>query len=251
MRKVIVSSLLMLTLSTPAFAQDKDSSAITPQEGRTVLAISATETKEVPQDLLITSLRYEAEGKDAKAVQNEINNAMKKALEKAKAVPGLTIFTEQYYVYPHETYEPRPANGQPQKVKEKIWRGSQSIQIQGKDSDVLLTLVGQLQDSGLLVNSLTYTLSPEKAEDIKDSLIEAALIKLKTRAERAAKALGHTKTELVEVSVDSAQNFGHAPMMARSMDMAGGAMEKAAAPIAEPGKTEISLNVSARALLKP
>lgn len=79
--------------------------------------------------------------------------------------------------------------------------------------------------------------------------MEAALAKVKARAERAAKAMGKNRTDLVEVSVDAADNPIHPPMMMRAMAI-DGAMEKSAAPTAEPGETEITLTISARALLK-
>lgn len=101
------------------------------------------------------------------------------------------------------------------------------------------------------MNGLNYTLSPEKAEEIKDSLMEAALVKLKARADRAAKALGKNNTALVEVTIDAGNNYYGAPMM-RSMAMdSGAAMEKMATPVAEPGQSEITLTVNARALLSP
>ena len=62
--------------------------------------------------------------------------------------------------------------------------------------------------------------------------------------------MGKSRTDLVEVTVDTADNMVHPPMMMRAVAMdAGGAMEKSA-PSAEPGETEITLTVSARALLK-
>lgn len=260
MRKSLTTGFLALMMALPAAShaqeQPADPNAVVTRANQTLLNISATERAEVPQDLLIANLRYEYEGKDARAVQTEINKVMKAALEKAKTVKDVTVTTEQYYVYPYDPEPPKPLplkDGEQEKKKEKIWRGNQSLQLESKNSDALLTLAGELQDLGLLMNGLTFTLSPEKAETVKDSLMEAALVKLKARAERAAKALGRTQTELVEVAVDTSNNYYPQPvaMRAMAMDSSGGMMEKAAPPVAEPGETEITLTVSARALLKP
>ena len=70
------------------------------------------------------------------------------------------------------------------------------------------------------------------------------------KAERAAKALGKKEAELVEVNVDTAYPNYPMPMMARA-EMGMQAMDmKSAAPVASPGDSEITVTVSARAVLK-
>ncbi len=255
MRALAVPVLMTLAFTSPALAQTAATQEATPAKitfpggSETILNISATERLQVPQDLLLASLRIEQEGADPKILQAAINEAMKKAMTASKMVPTVKASTGQYYVY---QYDPNP---QPVPMKDGQkpalqWRGSQSIELQSTSADDLLKLAGSLQEAGLVMGNLSYTLSPEKADEAKDSLMEAALAKVKTRAERAARAMGKSRTDLVEVSVDAADNPIHPPMMMRTMAMDGGAMEKAAAPTAEPGETEITLTVSARALLK-
>lgn len=273
---VLIAALLCGGAYTMASAQSETSSTVAPGEpapaptpaptpapatapakisfpgmGETVLHISATERAQVPQDLLTASLRIEKENADAKAVQTEINTIMAKAVETAKAVTTVKVSTGHYYVYQYDP-NPRPVektDGKEEKPAMK-WRGSQSLQLQSTKADDLLKLAGALQDSGLVMENLGYSLSPEKAEEAKDSLMEAALAKVKTKAERAAKAMNKTRTDLVEINVDSSDNFIHAPVMMRAMAMDGAAMEKASAPTAAPGESEITLTVSAKALLK-
>lgn len=235
--------LAVMTLAAPAMAQNAPAPL---PPGQTMLNISATERTDVQQDLLIASLRYEKEGNDAKAIQNEINAVMKKAIEAAKGVTTVEVATEQYYVYP---YDPDPAMTEKTGDSKPIWRGAQGIELRGKNPDDLLKLAGQLQEMGLLMNNLSYTLSPDKADEVKDSLMESALAKVKTRAERAAKALNKSSTELVEISVDSNVPEFPRPMMMMKSGME--SMDSMAAPSAEPGQSEITLTVSARALLKP
>ncbi len=222
-----------------------------PGMGETVLHISATERAQVPQDLLTASLRIEKQDVDAKAVQTEINTVMAKAVEAAKAVSTVKVSTGHYYVYQYDA-NPQPIEKQDGKeVKPAMkWRGSQSLQLQSTKAEDLLKLAGSLQDSGLVMENLGYSLSPEKADEAKDSLMEAAIAKVKVKADRAAKAMNKGRAELVEINVDSSDNFVHAPVMMRAMAMDGGAMEKASAPTAAPGESEITLTVSAKALLK-
>jgi len=247
--------VITLAMTAPALAQTAATPDTAPARisvggsGETILNIAATERAQVPQDLLIASLRIEKEDADAKIVQKAINDAMTAAMASAKAVPSVKASTGQYYVY---QYDPNPIPVHERKAGEKsqaTWRGSQTIELQSTAADDLLNLAGALQEAGLVMNGLTYSLSPEKADEAKDQMMEAALAKVKTRAERAAAAMSKTKTELIEVSVDAADMPMPQPMMMRAMAM-DGAMEKSATPVAEPGDTEITLTVTARALLK-
>lgn len=237
--------MAVFAMAVPAMAQDTPPPAHLPP-GQTMLNISATERTEVQQDLLVASLRYEKEGTDAKAIQNDINTAMKKALDAAKGVATVDVATEQYYVYP---YDPDPAMTEKTGEAKTVWRGAQGIELRSAKPDDLLKLTGELQDMGLMMSSMSYTLSPDKADEVKDSLMEKALIKVKARAERAAKALNKSSTELVEISVDSNTPDFPRPMMSMMKGME--AADAMATPSAEPGQSEITLTVTARALLKP
>jgi predicted secreted protein len=238
------------TQAVPAMAQE----ASLVKSGQTVLNISASERQNVQQDLLIASLRYETEGQDSAALQSKINTLITKALEAGKKYKDVQIATDHYYVYP---YDPNQhAHPDPEEKidnhekKPVVWRGSQGLNMKSKNSADLLKLLGELQAMGMQTNNLSYTLSPESFETVRDGLMESALTKLREKAERAAKALGKKEAELVEVNVDTAYPNYPMPMMARA-EMGMQAMDmKAAAPVASPGDSEITLTVSARAVLK-
>lgn len=237
----------VIAAPAPAVVHDAPPVKISfPGMGETMLNISATERVQVPQDLLLASLNIEKENADPKALQAAINDAMKAAMTAAQAVTDVKTSTGQYYVYQYEPVISIPKTTKGNAASAKTWRGSQTIELKSTNAEALLTLAGKLQASGLVMTNLTYTLSPEKADEAKDSLMEAALAKVKTRADRAAKAMGKSRTDLVEVSIDAADNAQ--PMMMRAMSF-GGADAKSA-PTAEPGETEITLTVTAKALLK-
>lgn len=236
----IISVLLILALSQPAAAQMQDPILSLP-DGQVILNISATERKEVEQDLLVGTLSYIVTNREASAVQDEINTAMAKALDEAKGTKEVKVNTGAYQVY--ETTEPR--------TKEKLWRGQQSLTIKSMNAENLLELAQKLQQMGLTMNGLSYTLAPETAVDIQDNLMEAALKQLQERATRAAKALGKSGAELRDVNVNSSGiPYNHAPQMrmARAEIMSAAPM---AAPVAAAGETTITLTVNARAILKP
>jgi predicted secreted protein len=242
----------MTGFTTQAMAQEADSLV---KPGQTVLNISATEHQTVQQDLLVASIRYETDGADAKSLQNKINTLVAKALEASKQYTEVKVVTDNYYVYPYDPnqYIPQPEDklDAPKEKQPIIWKGAQGLSLKSKNSEQLLKLMGELQDLGFQTSSLNYTLSPEAFETIRDSLMESALQKLSDKAQRASKALGKKEAELVEVNVDTAYPQYPAPMMARAeMAMDAGSSAKMATPVASPGESEITLTVSARAILK-
>ena len=239
MRIFIFLALLLVPFSLPAHADVEDTILALP-DGHVILNISATERREVEQDLLVATLAYKATNTNPRALQNEINTVMKKALDLAKKEKSIKVNTGAYQVY--ETRDPR--------TKEKKWQGNQTLTLKSKEAEDVLELAGKLQDMKLTMNGLSYMLAPETAVEIQDNLMEDALKQLQQRANRAAKALGKTKAELRDVNVQGGgvphqrHHYARGAMaMADSMEMA--------APVAAAGESTITLTVSARALLKP
>jgi predicted secreted protein len=208
-------------------------------EGQTLITLTVTERTNVAQDLLMANLRIEIENRDQNAVQSGINAAMEQALSRVRAVAGVDVSSGHYGVYQinRQTTAGRP---------DLVWRGSQGINLQGKDSAALLSLAGELQAMGFLMNQLSYHLSTEQADQVRDSLMEAAIVRAREKAERATRALGKTTFDIASLDVDSSSNFAP-PMMMRSM--AADSMEMAA-PVAEAGETEVTLTIRIQAVAR-
>lgn len=236
---------LLLTLPTLAHAQYKDP-VFELDEKDSLLHINATERREVDQDLLIANLRIEVENTDNKYVQNEINKGMKAALDLAKAYnKDVKAITRGYNVYEYDKN-----GGRKNSTRRMVWKGTQSVQLKSKNAEDLLELAGKIQNAGFVMGGLNYMLSPAKAAAIQDEMLEAALTKLSARAQRAAKALGKKTAELKEINTQG--NYQPQPKMHhRGMQMEAMAMSSdMAAPVASPGETTITMNVSAKALLR-
>lgn len=231
--------MLVLFLSTSA--RTEETMANLP-DGQAMLSLSATERREVQQDQLVANLTYSALNADARAVQNEINTAMHKAVELAKNTQSVRNSTGAYQVY--EITEP--------KSKERKWRGSQTIILKSRDSQAILDLVAKLQDLKLTVDGMNYQLDPKTSADIQDSLMEDALKQLQGRADRAAKALGKSSAVLRDIVVQGAGLPYSVPLNSHyAMRLDAPTAKAAPPPIAEAGDTIITLTVTARALLKP
>ena len=248
MKKFILMSALLLSTVTSAQAQQAQP-AIVLEKGQTMLSLSATEQIELKQDLLQASLRIEVTGKDGRKVQEEINEAMQKALAATKDVKEVKTSTGQYNVY---SFDPNPTPPQPKTTKPQMqWKGFQTIDLQGKDQTKLLELVGKIQDLGFVMNGLNYTLSPDQAESVRDDLMTNALKKIKTKADIAAKALGKTSFDIVEVNIDGASPIPPMPVMFKAARMEMASDAGMAAPVAQAGEQTVSLSVTARVVLKP
>lgn len=244
---VLLMSMLALPMSvTPSQAQD---GLNLPPAGQTIINFSATERRAVPQDLIVSSLRIDVEDADPVAVQKKINDGMKKALAVAKAESSVKTSTGGYTVHRYDQEISR--NAQTGEVKSKsVWRGSQTIDMESKDTAKVLDLTGKIQEMGFATNNLGYTLSPETLEKVRDELMVDALKKLQGKAAIVGKTLGKSNYELVDVNVDTGGPIMpmYKTMMARAeMAMADSGMP---APVAEAGETDVSLTVSARALIK-
>ena len=234
-------------------AKADDSLYALPPAGETIVALSASEQKEVEQDTLVANLRIEVEDEDARVVQDKINKAMQKAVDVVKRERGLDVATGQYYVF-SQVIDPRVKILSSANTERKvIWKGNQSLQIQSKDSKTVLDVVANMQKLGFVMNGLNYTLSDAKAEVYQDELLAAALKKIQDKAALVAKSLNKKSYDIAEVNVNGA-NMPRPVPMARGMakmEMSDAMSSVSmAAPVATPGKTTLRLSVSARVVLK-
>lgn len=238
---LVLALLLALALALAPKGAAAQNTELLP-EGQTLIRLSVSETRSVEQDLLVAQLRIEKEDRDATVLQNAINQLMADALAQVDEsdVADLDIETGYYSVY--------QTNRQPQGGRaDTIWRGSQSITLRSKSSAALLTLAGELQESGLILGNLSYQVSTELARDVRDSLLEAALGSAKAQAERIASALGKSEVEIAVVDLDDISRGGQpTPVMMRAM----AADMEMAAPSARAGESEVSLTVRVQAVAK-
>lgn len=213
------------------------------QPGQLILNLDASEQTEVEQDTLHANLYYSAQGRDRVALQNEVNSNMTAALAMLEG-SAVDYSTQQYHVYQVQAGRPARAD-----IENPVWRAQQGVLLTSTDSAALLEIAAKLQGMGLVMGSLNYSLSPARYEEVSDSLLDAALSKLRTRAETTASILGKRQAELIEVSLNASNNYYERgmPMIAMSAEAAVDMTQ----PAAEPGMTTVMISVSARAILSP
>lgn len=235
-RIAVLPALLLLPLSL--HAQQPGSSGLLP-EGQTLISLSVTERRDVVPDRLVATLRVERDDRDPQALQQHINRMMEQALERIGEPDGITVSTGRYTVY---QYQRQPQGGR----SDMVWRGTQSVTLQTDgDYGQVHELAGELQGMGLVMNGLNWELGNRRADEIRESLLEAAIGRARAQAERAGEALGRGDVEIVEVTVGN--GGGVSPMMrAELMSTAAGS----GAPSSRPGETEVTLTISVRAVAR-
>jgi uncharacterized protein len=238
--------LLAAALASPlCFSQNQLNLGQLPP-GALVLNLSATEQQQVQQDTLNVSLEFAAQGKDKSALQDQVNKAIQQALGYLRALNNSAIHyqTNNYQVYVINN------DGSVFNDSTAIWRAQQGLQLDSTDSERLLEVIGALQQQGLSVSNLYYSLSRSKYEAVASELSGKVLVTLQQRADATAKVLKKSKAELIEVSLDGNSNIVAAPY-ARGYELAMSSADKATPPSADPGETEVSVSVAARAILSP
>lgn len=237
-------SLNLLLLPALAAAQNELHLG-TLEPGQIALNLSLTEQAEVDQDTLNASLQFVIQGRDERDLQDRVNATMQEALDIVRANPDVEYNTSFYNVNIVHTNRPDATD-----ISNPVFRAQQGLQLHSADSAAVLELAGELQDLGLTLNGLYYSLSNERHEEVSAELLDVALGKLKGRADRAAEVLDKSYAELVEVNMDASPNQG-GPRPYMAMEARAADSGFFTDPVADPGKTRIAVTVSARAILSP
>jgi uncharacterized protein YggE len=206
-----------------------------PARAQTELNLAATGQKLVAPDEMTASLQVQAASARAAMAQADVNGAMQKALALAKGVSGVTATTGSYSVFEDSSDNAKPP----------VFRAGQSLQLvipapDGVPPDRFTALVGQLQQDGLLLNSLDGDLSGSGQESAEQSAIADAIRQIQAQAAMIAgelrKKVGEMKTLNVNVNMpEPVMRAPRAMMMAAAMPP----------PQAAPDKVTVQANVSA------
>lgn len=211
-----------------------------------VINLDAEARRVVTQDRVQANLAYEATGKTAAEVQNTINTKMTMALAKANAVAGVKVNTGYYNVY--KTYENEPPNPPKpytaaEREKYAVWRGSQTLVLDGANKDNVLKLAGDLQGENFAMQGMNFYLSREASDRIKDELIAEALTNVRTRAQKVATQLALPKIHMARITIGGSGGY-QPPVMMRAMAMKGAEAADMATPVGQAGESEVTLNVN-------
>ena len=189
--------------------------------------------RDVENDLVTAILNVTAEALKPAKLADTINSAMSWALEQARANQKVKSRSGAYQTYP--VYEDK---------KIVRWRGRQELQLESQDVDRLSELVGTLQ-SRLQMQSLQFSVSPDKRRQIEDTLIEQALAAYQQRADIIRKSLGAQGYTLLEVDIHTAGQDRPMPVLrAEAVSML--SRSSVSEPAMEQGTSRVNVQVSGK-----
>jgi len=210
----------------------------------TLLTLSEAAEREVMPDTMRARLLAQAVSENATVAQNAVNAAMTKALATARAA-GLEVETGGYNTF-QET-PPRPASlPAGAKPPAPVWRAQQSLTVTATDSDKLVAAAGELQNQGLLLQDLGFTVSRAQQRNLQDEMMTEALQRLTARAQKAAAALGLRFDGWHRVGLNGAA----APRPMMEANFRAKTMAAAAPPVAAAGEQTLSVTVDGEAILR-
>lgn len=224
MKKQLAVLLLGLSALGMAYAEDK------PTYDRVSFSVSAA--KEVANDLSSAVLYAEQQGQNTVTMADTVNQAITWAMDIAKQESAVESRTLDYTTNP--IYTDGKITG---------WQVRQSIQLKSKDSKVLSTLLGTLQEK-LRIEGISYSVSPEVQSSTEDDLINTALANFKKRADQVKANLGRAEYRVVKLDVQSISGEYPQPPMYRMAAMEAPAPAPAPPTLAS-GKQNLQVNVQA------
>ena len=197
---------------------------------------SVSAAREVPSDVVVATLFVQVEGRDQRAIADEVNRTMRWAMDRAQRVDAVAVETLNYTTTP--VY-------QSQRIT--AWRARQSLELTGRDPGVLTELVGDLQER-LAVGAIAYELSREMRDATEGALIDEAIARATARAARIAEALGRPGYRIVEIRIGDQGYRPPVPVYRAEARMQAAA---AAPPVVEAGDQTLSVSIEATVELDP
>lgn len=174
MRSILLQALLPATLLLAPLTVSADSPA------PTTLELSASAEARAENDVVRATLYYEATNSDPAELAQEVNNAVRAALELAEQHDDVRTRSAGTSTYPVRTKDGQEI---------EAWRMRSSIQLESEAIDTASTLIGELQQTLALGSVLMEPAAKTRAAAADAASLEA-LDAFRARAETLAAQLG-------------------------------------------------------------
>ena len=203
MLKKIIYILLLMALPSVSMAQ-KDLLAQQPLTyDRINFSVSVNE--EVQNDTLTAVLYAQREGSEAVGLADQVNKDITWAMEQIKEVPAIAVESQDYQTMP--IYSKQTLTG---------WRVRQSISLESRDTTAMSTMLGRLQQR-LAIQSIDYSISPEKRQIVEKGLIAEALTRFTERARMVTDQLNRPDFRIVNMDINTGGESPVRPMLRTTM----------------------------------
>jgi len=199
------------------------------------VSLRAERSRQVANDRAHAQLGLTLEDRDAVELQYRVNEIMSWATEVATHYEEVTAQTGGYRTHP--VYDKN------QQIDH--WRATQELRIESGDVDRVTELVRVLQ-TRLQLQSVNFSVSPARREQVENELISEAIAAYKQRAELVRQSLGAGSYRIVHLQIQTAGTVP-APMQIRAM---AAMAESAASPALEPGTSTVTVAVDGKLELR-
>ena len=198
-----------------------------------VISVTGTATTSVDPDLLVIQFGVETQEITAKQALESNSNLMNAVVDSITGV-GISvddISTSRFNIQPiYDSYQDKDGR---YTQELKGYRVSNIVMVETKNLDSAADIIdGGVSAGANRVDSVYFTLSPQKQLDVKDDLISQAV---KNAESKANKALGPVNHKIIGVKSISLSEFGMpypSPVYARSsFDMAEAAFAAPPTPV--------------------
>jgi predicted secreted protein len=216
--------LLLLGLSLSSIAHD-----LPPHYDH--ITLSASASKEVPQDELRITLYAVSESDNPKASAEEVSERIHKALSILNSESGISTQTGSFSTHP--VYNKQQITG---------WRSRQTLDVKSNNSKLLSQLIGRVQNY-VLMDNIRYNVSDQTRRMTENQLIDEAMQNFLHRARLVTTSLRREQYRLVDMNISTSQarpNLMHARVMASHESAAD------SPPAIQAGKQLIQVNVSGK-----
>ena len=191
--------------------------------------LQAQQSESVSNDTMHATLNTYGEVRDPAKLAAQINSDMEWALQTAKTYEDVSASTGSYQTWP--VYRDKVLKG---------WRGQQSLELEGKDTQRIGQLVGRLQEK-LQVKTIRFSVSDQKRHDVENRLIGRALDAFKRRAGIIGDNLQATGYRIVDINVNTSTQRPPMPYQPR---VAAASMANDTAVAVEAGESEVRVTIS-------
>lgn len=225
---MMISASSLYLESNTASAQKSLSS-----DGERLISVTGYTTTSVDPDLLVVTFGVETQeitAKQALDTNSKTMNDIIRAIQSTKIIED-EISTSRFNIHPvYEGYE----DSVTKRWKQELvgYQVTNTITVETSKLDLAADVIDRAVTSGAnRVDNVSFTLSPEKHEKIKDALIEKAILNAKTKAENALEPLDYSITGEKAVSLSE---FGIPSPPMPMFDMAydeGFAMKSSSTPV--------------------
>jgi predicted secreted protein len=208
-------------------------SAQTLPQPRNQVSFTVTAEREVANDWTTGQIGMTASGSDPAELAARINKQMGDALAIAKNAKAVKVTSGAYNTYPEY--------GDGNRIIR--WQASQDLILESKETEAVAKLLGKLQERGLLLRSISFSVARETQRKLEDELVGEAISAFRTRAALVAKSFGKSSYGLISVNVGGGGFQPPMPYMRADMAMMSKA-ESAPAPSFEGGTSRVRMDVN-------